>query len=109
MFVSKIVLLPSAIFDVGARSVSAIYGMFEPDLATRSLGIFTMLKEIEFAIENEKEFYYQGYAYDGPSFYDYKKRFRVTESFDWKGNWRAFVPVEDLTADDADKTDEERI
>jgi arginyl-tRNA--protein-N-Asp/Glu arginylyltransferase len=46
-----------------------------------------MLKEIEFAISNGKEFYYQGYAYEGESFYDYKKRFRVTESFDWKGNW----------------------
>ena len=46
-----------------------------------------MLKEIEFAIENGKEFYYQGYAYEGESFYDYKKRFRGTEFFGWDGNW----------------------
>src|SRR5688572_2569578 len=38
-------------FDVGERSVSAIYGMFDPDLSRRGLGIFTMLKEIEFALE----------------------------------------------------------
>jgi arginine-tRNA-protein transferase len=85
-------LVAVSYLDVGERAVSAIYGMFEPELASRSLGIFTMLKEIEFAIESGKEFYYQGYAYDGPSFYDYKKRFRGTESFDWNGNWTAFNP-----------------
>jgi arginine-tRNA-protein transferase len=80
-------LLAASYFDVGSRTVSAIYGMFDPDLPGRSLGIFTMLKVIEFAIESGKEFYYQGYAYEGSSFYDYKKRFRGTESYDWNRNW----------------------
>ena len=62
-----------------------------------------MLKEIEFAQENGKEFYYQGYAYEGESFYDYKKRFRGTEVFDWKGNWKPITANEELAADDADK------
>jgi arginine-tRNA-protein transferase len=75
-------------FDVGERTVSAIYGMFDPEFSPRSLGIFTMLKEIEFAIEHGKEFYYQGYSYEGESFYDYKKRFRATECFDWAGKWK---------------------
>jgi arginyl-tRNA--protein-N-Asp/Glu arginylyltransferase len=61
--------------------------MFDPDLPGRSLGILTMLKVIEFTIESGKEFYYQGYAYEGSSFYDYKKRFRGTESYDWNRNW----------------------
>ena len=85
-------LIAVSYLDVGAASVSAVYGMFDPDFSSRSLGIFTMLKEIEFAIENGKEFYYQGYAYEGASFYDYKKRFRGTESFDWKGNWNVYAP-----------------
>ncbi len=80
-------LIAASYFDIGARSVSAIYGMFDPELTRRSLGIFTMLKVIEFGRENGKEFYYQGYAYEGESFYDYKKRFRGTECFDWNGNW----------------------
>lgn len=80
-------LVATSYFDAGERTVSAIYGMFDPDFSARSLGIFTMLKEIEFALENEKEFYYQGYSYEGESFYDYKKRFRGTECYDWKGNW----------------------
>ena len=83
-------LVAASYFDVAASSVSAVYGMFDPDLSSRSLGIFTMLKEIEFAISNGKEFYYQGYAYEGESFYDYKKRFHATECFDWKGNWESF-------------------
>ena len=112
-------LVAVSYFDVGERSVSAVYGMFDPDYSDRSPGIFTMLKEIEFACESGKELYYQGYSYEGQSFYDYKKRFRGTESFDWKGNWKPLVaneestadnarfetPSEDSTADDADNSD----
>ena len=82
--------------------------MFDPAFAHRSLGIFTMLKEIAFAMENGKEFYYQGYSYEGPSFYDYKNVFAGLRAYDWNGNW-SFVRGQALAADDADKTDEERI
>ena len=81
-------LVAVSYFDVGASAVSGIYAMFEPTLNSRSLGIFTLLKEIEFAIGSGKRFYYLGYAYEGESFYDYKKRFRATEVFDWKGEWK---------------------
>jgi leucyl-tRNA---protein transferase len=84
-------------FDVGEKTVSGVYAMFEPEIVSRSLGIFTMLKEIEFAIENEKEFYYLGYSYEGNSFYDYKKRFRATEMFDWEGGWLHFPKTQDET------------
>jgi leucyl-tRNA---protein transferase len=84
-------LLAASYFDIGARTASGIYAIFEPAERARSLGIFTMLKEIEYAIETGKEFYYQGYSYEGESFYDYKKRFLGTEMFDWNGNWKAFT------------------
>jgi len=102
-------LVAASYFDVSAASLSAVYGMFDPDLAWRSLGIFTMLKEIEFAMSSGKEFYYQGYAYEGESFYDYKKRFRGTECFDWKGNWELYLPAVKLTADNTDNTDQRPI
>ena len=76
--------------DIGERSVSSIYAMFDPEYEKRSLGIMTMLLEIEYAIEAGKEFYYQGYAYSGSSFYDYKKRFTGSEVFDWQGRWVRF-------------------
>ena len=77
--------------DIGKESVSSIYAMFEPELAKRSLGIYTMLLEIEYAANSGKSFYYQGYAYEGESFYDYKKGFAATESYEWKGIWKKYV------------------
>ncbi len=84
-------LLAASFFDVGARAVSSIYAIFAPSEASRSLGIFTMLLESEWARANGKDFFYQGYAYEGNSFYDYKKRFRSIEKFDWKSNWEEFI------------------
>ena len=80
-------LLAASFIDAGDVSVSSIYGIFDPEGSKRGLGILTMLKEIEWAIENGKSHYYPGYAYDTSSFYDYKKRFSALEHFDWKGSW----------------------
>jgi arginine-tRNA-protein transferase len=80
-------LIAVSYFDIGQQTCSGVYAIFDPEKSGRSLGIFTMLKEIEFAIENRKRFYYQGYSYSGKSFYDYKRRFRGTEGYDWQGNW----------------------
>lgn len=83
-------LLAASFFDVGATAVSAIYAMFDPTEISRSLGIYTMLLTIDYASKNGKTFYYPGYAYEGNSFYDYKKRFSALEEFDWNGNWKNF-------------------
>lgn len=83
-------LLAAAFFDVGREAISSVYAMFAPEETSRSLGIFTMLLEIKFAYETGKKFYYHGYAYEGNSFYDYKKRFRGLESYDWIGSWTDF-------------------
>lgn len=86
-------LVAASFFDIANLSVSAIYGCFDPDETARSLGIFTMLKVIEYATELGFEFYYHGYAYEGSSFYDYKKRFTAIEQYDWNGAW---IPLEPL-------------
>lgn len=83
-------LLAASFFDVGATSISSIYGIFEPEEHPASLGIFTMLKEIEYAGLHAKSLYYHGYAYEGESYYDYKKRFSALEVFDWHASWRPF-------------------
>jgi leucyl-tRNA---protein transferase len=80
-------LLAASWLDVGAKSVSSIYALFDPKEARRSLGLFTMLEELRYAQENGKQWYYSGYSYDIPSPYDYKKRFIPLERFDWKGRW----------------------
>jgi arginine-tRNA-protein transferase len=84
-------LVAVSYFDVAKRTLSGIYAMFDPAEAQRGLGIFTMLKEIEYAIESGREFYYQGYAYEGESFYDYKKRFSGVERYDWNDGWEPFM------------------
>jgi arginine-tRNA-protein transferase len=83
-------LMAVSFFDVGKEAISSVYGMFDPEETSRSLGILTMLLEIKFACENRKNFYYHGYIYEGKSFYDYKKQFRGLETSDWKGGWEDF-------------------
>ncbi len=83
-------LIATSYFDVGRRSASGIYAMFEPEEGRRRLGIYTILKEIEFAVKSGKDFYYLGYSYEGSSFYDYKKQFIGAEAFDWEGGWFPF-------------------
>jgi leucyl-tRNA---protein transferase len=84
------VLKAASFFDLGEKSVSAIYACFDPEDGRRSLGIFTMLKVIEHAASKGNSFYYHGYAYHGSSFYDYKKRFSALEAYDWRGRWRRY-------------------
>lgn len=69
--------------DVAARSTSSVYGMFEPEHESRSLGIFTLLCEIEWARQHGKAYAYPGYATLGSSHYDYKKQFSGLEGYHW--------------------------
>ncbi len=82
------VLRAVSFLDLGAESASSVYAMFEPDEAARSLGVLTMLREIEHARAVGKRFYYAGYAYTVPSAYDYKKRLPALEALDWGHGWR---------------------
>jgi arginine-tRNA-protein transferase len=84
-------LIAASYFETGAYASHAYYATFDPDIQWRSLGTLTILKEIEYAKENGNEFYYLGYAFDKPSFYDYKKRFIGLESYDWNTmEWKKF-------------------
>lgn len=84
-------LVAVSYFDEGIKATSGIYAAFEPELSDRRLGIFTMLKEIEYSIATGRSYYYPGFAYEGESFYDYKKRFDSLEVFDWIGHWLPFA------------------
>jgi len=86
-------LIAVSYFDEGIAATSGIYACFDPELERRCLGTFTMLKEIEYACRTGREYYYPGFAYEGPSFYDYKKRFAALETFDWRGNWYDYEPT----------------
>lgn len=82
-------LIALSYLDVGGQATSAVYGVFDPAFARRSLGIFTMLLEIEHSRALGCRHYYPGYATAEPSPYDYKKQFAGLEQLDWNGGvWR---------------------
>lgn len=83
-------LLAVSFLDLGETATSAVYAMFDLAESKRSLGIFLILVGIRFSQENGFRYYYPGYAYREPSFYDYKKRFSGLEYYDWKKGWKPF-------------------
>ncbi|WP_038029297.1 GNAT family N-acetyltransferase [Thermonema rossianum] len=82
-------LIAASFIDVGRTATSAIYAMFDPDYATYSPGIYTLLAEAHYARQQGKAYHYLGYTYPVPSHYDYKKQFTALEYYDWK-KWRCF-------------------
>jgi len=83
-------LLGVTFLDVGETATSAVYAMFDPAEAKRSLGILMMLHSIQFSREQGCRYYYPGYAYREPFAYDYKKRFIGLEHLDWTAGWKPF-------------------
>jgi len=77
--------------DLGQTATSAVYAMFDPGEAKRSLGILMMLHSIQFTREQGYRYYYPGYAYREPFAYDYKKRFLGLEYLDWLTGWKPYV------------------
>lgn len=53
-------LVAFSILDLGARSASSVYHAFDPDESSRSLGVFSVLREIELCRELGLEWYYLG-------------------------------------------------
>jgi leucyl-tRNA---protein transferase len=84
-------LLAASYLDVGATSVSSVYAYFEPSESHRSLGIATMLIEMEYARSQGFTHYYPGYAYYEPSHYDYKKQFSGLEYYRWQVGWENLI------------------
>ena len=73
--------------DLGKHATSAVYAIFDPAEAKRSLGILMMLHSLQFSSDGGYRYYYPGYAYREPFIYDYKKRFRGLEYLDWNSGW----------------------
>jgi leucyl-tRNA---protein transferase len=85
-------LVAASFLDIGRIATSAVYAMFEPDEAKRSLGIFTMLEAIRYSRELGCLYYYPGYAYRESSIYDYKKNFAALEYLNWSHGWQPLRP-----------------
>jgi arginine-tRNA-protein transferase len=83
-------LAGATFLDVGEHATSAVYAIFDPAEAKRSLGILMMLYSIRFSREQGYRYYYPGYAYREPFSYDYKKNFTGLEFLDWNAGWKRY-------------------
>lgn len=82
-------LVAASYFDVGEKSVASLLGLYDPVHARASLGIYTMLLEMEYAKERRLAYYYPGYVLQGHGWFDYKLRLGQMQYLGGGGRWRA--------------------
>jgi len=85
-------LLGVGICDVCQESLSSVYFYFDPAAASRSLGTFSALWEIDFARRLNIPHYYLGYWVNGCGAMQYKANFNPHELLDTDGVWRPAPP-----------------
>lgn len=77
--------------DITSNGLSSIYYCYDPDYSKYGLGTFSALKEIEYAKELGKKYYYMGYFIEGNKSMEYKGRFTPLEYLDWSdSSWKSF-------------------
>lgn len=87
-------LVAVSYFDVGKESIASILGLHDPEYQKYSLGMYTMLLEVQFALDAEMQFFYPGYVLDNYPKFDYKLRLGSMEHYDWYGKWHAIEEVD---------------
>lgn len=88
-------LVAVAVTDLLPVGVSAMYTFYEPTLAERSLGVFSVLWQIEYARSRGLPWVYLGYWVADCRKMSYKDRYRPVEA--WTGsNWERFEAGEPI-------------
>ncbi len=87
-------LVALSVYDVGKTSVQSIVGVYDPDYSHESLGVYTMLLEVEQAMQEGFEWYYIGYFTPGFSTFDYKLRLKQLQYFN--PDTQQWFPIEQL-------------
>lgn len=75
-------LVAFAVFDISSKGLSAVYSVYDPELASRSLGTEVILRSIAKTIALRKKYYYLGLFIPGHMKMDYKKRFQPAQLYD---------------------------
>ncbi len=96
-------LVAAGIFDNGDRSIAGIMNFYDPDYRKHSLGKYLMLLKIQYALRQQKNYYYPGYLVGNYPKFDYKLFAcqAATEVFsEVTGEWLPFSweTVKDLEA-----------
>ena len=81
-------LVAYSIFDKGSSALESIKGVWDPDYSSYSLGLYSMLLEVQYGQENNFKYYYPGYIAPGCPSFDYKTRMYPYEYWDpTSQNW----------------------
>jgi arginine-tRNA-protein transferase len=72
-------LLAIAVCDRVNSGLSAVYTYYDPDMTSRSLGIYCVLKMIEHTVTMGRKYLYLGYMIQGSQKMKYKQFFRPLE------------------------------
>ena len=83
-------LIAVSFFDRGERALASLLGLYDPEYKSYSLGIYTMIKELRYGIQNGYKWYYPGYVLDRPSPFDYKLRLGEFEYYNNNRRWSKF-------------------
>lgn len=77
-------LIAAGIFDNGKTGIAGIMNFYHPQYKAKSLGKYLMLLKINYAIAENKTYYYPGYIASGYSKFDYKlfPALEATEIYD---------------------------
>ncbi len=84
------------LIDITYDGISAIYFFYDPDYAWYSLGVYSLIKQIEFAKILKKDWIYLGYWVDGCKSFAYKTNFTPLQILDGfpeitkEANWKEF-------------------
>lgn len=87
-------LVAVSVLDFGRRSVSSVYHYFDPDQAWRSLGVYSVLKEIALCREAGIEWYYLGLYVKDCDRLNYKAAYHPHQRRA-RGHWREFANADE--------------
>ena len=77
-------LVATGFIDISSNALSSVYFVYKTKYNNLSLGIFGILKEIEYAKSLNLKYYYLGYYIKDNHSMSYKNKFNPHDFFDWK-------------------------
>ena len=84
-------LIAVSFFDLGDRSMASLLALYDEEYSEYSLGMYTMLKEVEFGQHTGRKWYYPGYVLDLPSAFDYKLKLGEMEYYTPNKRWGKYA------------------
>jgi leucyl-tRNA---protein transferase len=89
-------LIACSNFDITENAQYSNIAFYDPEENQLNLGTWTLLKELELGVKNNKLAHYPGYAYMENSRFDYKKNFPNAEFFEWNSrSWQRLSQFDD--------------